>query len=274
MNSKYLQNKTPTRNIDLQKYTYESPYLNIKKRKNETPKFTHQINNSRYQGYLNNKIPYSNLNNNNAPLRRNLKDIYNSYNINVDIINSKSYTDLNKMRQTYYINSNTINKSNNYRNNNLNRFSYTLNKASNPIIPKKSTILTITHNNNNKIKNNVRYSSLSSYLSKYKKNNNYNKNIANQKKILPSNQSQKLFYSKNNINNNNNNRFIDNNRYIDNNYGNNVRLLDRTKEIMDNLKKSPSPFNSLQMFQIKCHNSQWECTPQRKTYTIDSRYYH
>ena len=272
MNSKYLQNKTPTRNIDLQKYTYESPYLNIKKRKNETPTFTNQINNTRYQGYINNKISNSDLNNNNVPLRRNLKDIYNSYIMNDDIINPKSYTDLNKMRQTYYINSSTINNNNNYGNNNLNRFNYTLNKASNPIIPKKSTISTIPYNKNNKIKNNVRHSSLSSYLSRYKKNNNLNKNIANQKKILPSNQSQKIFYSKNN--NNNNNRFFDNNRCNDNNYGNNNRYLDRTKEIINNLSKSPSPFNSLQMFQIKCHNNKWECTPQRKTYTIDSRYYH
>ena len=115
------------------------------------------------------------------------------------------------------------------------------------------------------------YSSLSSYLSKYKKNNNLNKNIVNQKKVVPMNKSQQTFnIKKNNINsiNNINNRYNENN----NSYGKNKGLLDRTKDIINNSKKSP--FNSLQSYQINYYYANGQCNPQRKTYAIDSRYYH
>ena len=275
LNSKILQYKTPTKNVNSPKY--ESPYLSMQKRKNEIPKYVNQINNNpkyntRYQGNVNSKITNNDYKNNSPSKNRNLKDLNNSYNINDGLLNHKRNTELNKIKQTYYINSNAMNKNNNnYGSNINNRYNYSLNKNSTPIDPKRPNIL---NNKDNKIKNINRYSSLSSYLSKYKKNNNMNNNVANQKKIIPMNKSQQTFnIKKNNINSINNINNINNsNNDNNNNYGKNKGLLDRTKDIINNSKKSP--FNSLQSYQINYYYANGQCNPQRKTYAIDSRYYH
>ena len=285
INSKILSNKPQNRNNIQNRYLYESPPLNYKKRTNNIQKYNPNILNKRYQGYINNRIGNSEYKNYNIPIKnRNLNDIYNSYHMNDDVINLDNHNNMNIIRKTYIINNDKLNKIKNMKGNyNLqpnnynynNKYNYTIANNRTPKIPKRANI---PYNKDNTLKNN-KYPSLTSYLLKnYYNNHNNNRYPINQKRNIPINKSQNLYNIKNkNFNYTGFNN--DNNNYRRNLRNSSQGFLTKTIDIINDSRKklSNSPFNSLQSYQIGYNNCNMYYTPQKRiyvTYCIDSNNYY
>ena len=282
INSKILPNKPQNWNYSQNRYIYESPSLNYKKMTNNIQKYHPNNINKRYQEYINNKIGNNEYKNYNIPIKnRNLNDIYNSYQMNDDMINLDNHNNMNLMKTTYLINNDKLNKiksmKGNYNlqpNNYKNKYNYTITNNKTRTIPKRANI---SYNKNNTLKNN-KYPSLTSYLLKnFYNNHNNNRYPMNQKRNIPLNKSQNLYNIKNK--NFNYTGFNNNNIYRRNLRNSSQGFLTKTMDIVNDSRKklTNSPFNSLQSFQISYNKWNMDYTPQKRiyvTYCIDSNNYH
>ena len=239
--------KRPLSNNQPKIYTNENTIINLQKRyQKETPKFDNNKEyNSRYQGYINNKIQTRDNKNYPIPIKnqsyicvgKNLQLYDNMQNVNPDRYD-------NNMRKMYYLCQNRSNihqytkgkqnTSDLNKNKNNNYLTNSLINSRNPIFQKRTDIPNyreIYNNRINYLKN--KYYSPSSYLNNRNYGNITNNQI-NKKRNIPLNKSHQNYTIKYN---NKYNEFIQNNNSGKNNRNSNQIPLFRSQNNINNLKK-------------------------------------